>query len=62
MQQPNPLSTWMLQIQTQVIRDFTSLPQPLPQPALTRASVTLNSRRMYCGMLYSAIGSTTKYW
>lgn len=29
---------------------------------LTRASVTLNSRRMYWGMLYSAMGSTTKYW
>lgn len=29
---------------------------------LTLASVTLNSRRMYCGMLYSAMGSTTKYW
>lgn len=29
---------------------------------LTLASVTLNSRRMYWGMLYSAIGSTTKYW
>jgi len=29
---------------------------------ITRASVTLNSRSMYCGMLYSAIGSTTKYW
>lgn len=29
---------------------------------LTRASVTLNSLRMYWGMLYSAIGSTTKYW
>lgn len=28
----------------------------------TRASVTLNSLRMYWGMLYSAIGSTTKYW
>jgi len=28
---------------------------------ITRASVTLNSRSMYCGMLYSAIGSTTKY-
>jgi len=24
--------------------------------------VTLNSRRIYCGMLYSARGSTTKYW
>lgn len=29
---------------------------------LTLASVTLNSLRMYWGMLYSAIGSTTKYW
>lgn len=29
---------------------------------LTLASVTLNSRRMYWGMLYSAMGSTTKYW
>jgi hypothetical protein len=29
---------------------------------LTLASVTLNSRRIYWGMLYSAIGSTTKYW
>lgn len=28
----------------------------------TLASVTLNSLRMYWGMLYSAIGSTTKYW
>lgn len=33
-----------------------------PAVALTLASVTLNSRRMYCGMLYSAMGSTTKYW
>ena len=29
---------------------------------LTLASVTLNSLKMYWGMLYSAIGSTTKYW
>lgn len=29
---------------------------------LTLASVTLNSLRMYWGMLYSAMGSTTKYW
>lgn len=29
---------------------------------LTLASVTLNSLRIYCGMLYSAMGSTTKYW
>lgn len=38
---------------------------PILQPFhvyLTRASVTLNSRRMYWGMLYSAMGSTTKYW
>lgn len=28
----------------------------------TLASVTLNSRKMYWGMLYSAMGSTTKYW
>ena len=28
---------------------------------LTLASVTLNSLRMYWGMLYSAMGSTTKY-
>ncbi|KAF3858010.1 hypothetical protein F7725_011211 [Dissostichus mawsoni] len=28
----------------------------------TLASVTLNSLRMYWGMLYSAMGSTTKYW
>lgn len=33
-----------------------------PADELTLASVTLNSRRMYCGMLYSAMGSTTKYW
>lgn len=33
-----------------------------PLSTLTLASVTLNSRRIYCGMLYSAIGSTTKYW
>lgn len=32
------------------------------QCLLTLASVTLNSLRMYWGMLYSAIGSTTKYW
>lgn len=32
------------------------------QSELTLASVTLNSLRMYWGMLYSAIGSTTKYW
>lgn len=36
------------------------LPQPSPAPTL--ASVTLNSLRMYWGMLYSAMGSTTKYW
>ena len=24
--------------------------------------MTLNSRNIYCGMLYSAMGSTTKYW
>lgn len=29
---------------------------------LTLASVTLNSLRIYWGMLYSAMGSTTKYW
>ncbi len=34
----------------------------LTQRWLTLASVTLNSRRMYWGMLYSAMGSTTKYW
>ena len=28
----------------------------------SRASVTLNSRRRHCGMLYSARGSTTKHW
>lgn len=28
----------------------------------SRASVTLNSRSIYCGILYSAIGSTTKHW
>ncbi len=28
----------------------------------TLASVTLNSLSIYWGMLYSAIGSTTKYW
>jgi len=28
---------------------------------LTRASVTLNSLSTYCGMLYSASGSTTRY-
>lgn len=32
------------------------------KPRLTLASVTLNSLRMYWGMLYSAMGSTTKYW
>lgn len=32
------------------------------QCLLTLASVTLNSLRIYWGMLYSAIGSTTKYW
>lgn len=34
----------------------------LGKAGLTLASVTLNSLRMYWGMLYSAIGSTTKYW
>lgn len=50
---PNQLMCWNL---------FRTLLFVEEKPRLTLASVTLNSLRMYWGMLYSAMGSTTKYW
>ena len=55
--QAAPTPEGLRQCHTHAFMHIYTLPCPL-----TRASVTLNSRRIYWGMLYSAIGSTTKYW
>ena len=51
-----------IKIFTVVSQTYTDWLMSVRIEILTLASVTLNSLSVYSGMLYSAWGSTTKYW